>query len=115
MMFIMPTQVELSTYSGVDDCVCTISSNVVHTTIASLELINRAAHSSSKVDAITFLIICDMTRIVPLFSHWLKFCAPKQIVPQLGCGTDIMKATIYHFECGSLWIFSCILLWHLDL
>ena len=50
---IMPSLFE-STCIGVAGCVCTISSNVVLTTMDFMELINRAAHSTSEADAITF-------------------------------------------------------------
>ena len=75
----MPSQIEFSTCIGVDGCGCPISSNVVMITVSSLVLINRAAHSSSEADAITFLIICDMARISPLLSFWFKFFGPKKM------------------------------------
>ena len=51
------SQVELPTYIDVDSCRCTISYNVVLNIMASLILINRAAHSVLEADAITFLLI----------------------------------------------------------
>ena len=79
--FIMSQQVELSTYIGMSSCGCTIFSNVVLTNISYLTLIKRAAHSASEVDAITFLIICDMVKIVPLLSFLLNVFVPLKETP----------------------------------
>ena len=79
--FIMTQQVELSAYTGMSSCGCTILSNVVLTNISYLTLIKRAAHPASKVDAITFLIICDMVKIVPLLSFLLNVFVPLKETP----------------------------------
>ena len=75
-MFMVPSQVDLSTYIGVEGCGCPIYFNMVCTATASLDLIKRATHSALEADAITFLIIFDMVKIAPLFSFWLKFSPP---------------------------------------
>ena len=81
LLFMMPFQVELSTYIGVASCGCQIYFNVFRTTMSSIELIKRGSHYALEADAITFLIVYDMERIAPLFSLWLEFSSPLKQSP----------------------------------
>ena len=55
-LFMMPSQVDLSTCIRVAHLGFTISADVVCATMAYLELIKRSAHYASESDAITFLV-----------------------------------------------------------
>jgi hypothetical protein len=51
VMFVNPTAMELSTWTGVGGCSCPISFNVLRRATAILVLLNIAPHSASAADA----------------------------------------------------------------
>ena len=72
-LFVILSQVDLSTSVGVAGCGCPIYPNVVSKLMDFIDSIKRASPSASEDYAMEFLIICEMERIDPLLSLWSNF------------------------------------------
>ena len=66
VFFVNPTAIELSVWIGVWGYGHPISMSVWRSGIIFFAVINSAAISASAVDAITFLIICEIVKTGPL-------------------------------------------------
>ena len=81
--FVTASTIKLSVYSGVGGCLCPISLRMIIMYTASRVIIYRPANLAFVADDITYLIICAMLRMAPLFCGMVLSLERKECPPAL--------------------------------